>query len=142
MTDPFNLRRFVKAQDPVYSRILAELRHGEKRSHWMWFVFPQIQGLGSSPLAECYAISSLEEARAYLDHPQLGPRLIECCEILEAIEDRSAEEIFGYPDVDKLRSSMTLFDRAGDGETIFSRILNKFYAGEADPQTLERIGQG
>lgn len=141
MSDPFNLRRFVKAQDPVYSRVLAELRHGEKRSHWMWFVFPQIQGLGSSPLAECYAISSLDEARAYLDHPQLGPRLIECCEILETIEDSSAEEIFGYPDVDKLRSSMTLFARASDGETIFSRILNKFYAGEADPQTLERIGR-
>ena len=141
MSDPFNLRRFVKAQDPVYSRVLAELRHGEKRSHWMWFVFPQIQGLGSSPLAECYAITSLDEARAYLDHPQLGPRLIECCEILETIGDRSAEEIFGYPDVDKLRSSMTLFARASDGETIFSRILNKFYAGEADPQTLERIGR-
>ena len=142
MTDPFNLRRFVKAQDPVYSRVLAELRHGEKRSHWMWFVFPQIQGLGSSPLAECYAIASLEEARAYLDHPVLGQRLTECCEILETIGDHSAEEIFGYPDVDKLRSSMTLFARACDGETIFSRLLDKFYAGEADPQTLTRIDRG
>ena len=142
MTDEFNLRRFVKAQDPVYSRVLAELRHGEKRSHWMWFVFPQIQGLGSSPLAECYAITSLEEARAYLDHELLGPRLKECCEILETIEDHSAEEIFGYPDVDKLRSSMTLFARASEGENIFTRILDKFYAGEADPQTLDRIGRG
>jgi len=142
MTDPFNLRRFVKAQDPVYMQVLAELRLGEKRSHWMWFVFPQIAGLGSSPLAECYAISSLEEARAYLDHEQLGPRLNECCEILETIEDRSAEEIFGYPDVDKLRSSMTLFDRASEGNTVFSRILDKFYASEADAQTLARISRG
>ena len=139
MSDAFDLQRFVKAQDPVYTQVLAELRQGHKTSHWMWFVFPQIEGLGSSPMAQRYAITSLEEARAYLDHPLLGSRLHECCEILTTIADRSAEQVFGFPDVHKLRSSMTLFARASNAGTIFSRILDKFYAGEADPATLARI---
>jgi uncharacterized protein (DUF1810 family) len=114
VTDPFDLERFVEAQQPVYARVLGELRAGHKTSHWMWFVFPQIAGLGGSPMAIRYAIASLAEARAYLGHPVLGPRLRECCEILEGLEGARAEEIFGYPDVLKLRSSLTLFSRAAE----------------------------
>ncbi|MCM2399270.1 DUF1810 domain-containing protein [Rhizobium sp. S95] len=139
MNDPFALERFVKAQNPVYENVLAELRNGRKTSHWMWFVFPQVSGLGSSPMAEKYAISSLEEATAYLDHPVLGPRLWECCEILMTTEGSSAEDIFGYPDVLKLRSSMTLFSKAAPAPNIFGGILEKYYGGEPDPGTLPRI---
>ena len=141
MNDPFNLERFVEAQHPDYARVLAELRSGHKTSHWMWFVFPQIAGLGGSPMAIRYAIASLAEARAYLDHPVLGPRLRECCEILVGLEGASAEEIFGYPDVLKLRSSLTLFARAAaPGDTIFDAVLEKYYDGKPDPQTLAQIG--
>ncbi|PZU85624.1 MAG: DUF1810 domain-containing protein [Shinella sp.] len=139
MNDPFALERFVMAQGPVYDQVLAELRNGRKTSHWMWFVFPQMIGLGTSPMAEKYAISSLEEASAYLDHPILGPRLWECCEILMATEGLSADDIFGYPDVLKLRSSMTLFSKAAPAPNIFGGILEKYYGGEPDPGTLPLI---
>ncbi|WP_028735363.1 DUF1810 domain-containing protein [Ciceribacter selenitireducens] len=140
MTDPFDLERFVDAQQPVYARVLSELRNGHKTSHWMWFVFPQIAGLGGSPKAIRYAIASLAEARAYLDHPVLGPRLRECCEILAGLEGRTAEAIFGYPDVLKLRSSLTFFSRAaGQGDSVFDALLAKYYEGKADPQTLALI---
>jgi len=120
--------------------VLDELRAGRKTSHWMWFVFPQIRGLGCSPMAIRYAIGSLAEARAYLDHPVLGPRLRECCEILLGLQGTSAEEIFGYPDVLKLRSSLTLFARAaGPGDTVFETLLSKYYEGEPDPQTLALV---
>lgn len=139
MKDPFALERFVMAQGPVYDQVLAELRNGRKTSHWMWFVFPQMIGLGTSPMAEKYAISSLEEASAYLDHPILGPRLWECCEILMATEGLSADDIFGYPDVLKLRSSMTLFSKAAPAPNIFGGILEKYFGGEPDPGTLPLI---
>lgn len=140
MNDPFDLERFVEAQQLVYARVLRELRAGHKTSHWMWFVFPQIAGLGGSPMAIRYAIASLAEARAYLDHPVLGPRLIECCEILEGLESRTAEAIFGYPDVLKLRSSLTLFSRAvGEHDSVFDALLAKYYEGNPDPQTLALI---
>ncbi|MGX5668120.1 DUF1810 domain-containing protein [Rhizobium daejeonense] len=139
MNDPFALERFVLAQGPVYDHVLAELRNGRKTSHWMWFVFPQVNGLGTSPMAQKYAISSLEEATAYLDHPVLGPRLWECCNILMTTEGLSAEDIFGYPDVLKLRSSMTLFSKAAPAPNIFGGILEKYYGGEPDPGTLPLI---
>jgi len=136
----YNLERFVEAQKPVYARVLGELRAGHKTSHWMWFVFPQIAGLGGSPTAIRYAIASLAEARAYLDHPVLGPRLRECCEILKGLEGRTAEAIFGYPDVLKLRSSLTLFSRAGgERDSVFDRLLAQYYEGKPDPQTLALI---
>lgn len=139
MSEAFDLQRFVDAQRPVYAAVLTELRRGKKASHWMWFVFPQIQGLGSSPTARRYAIASLAEARAYLAHPVLGERLRECCEILLTLDGQTAEEIFGYPDVLKLRSSMTLFSRAGGDDTVFDQVLTRFYDGEADPATLARL---
>jgi uncharacterized protein (DUF1810 family) len=135
------LERFVQAQDSTYDRALAELRAGQKRSHWMWFVFPQIAGLGSSPTAQRYAIRDLTEARDYLAHPVLGPRLTECAEALLAVEGRSAGQILGYPDDLKLRSSMTLFaEAAGEGPAgVFQRVLDRYYDGEPDPATLQRI---
>ncbi|MGA5298730.1 DUF1810 domain-containing protein [Nucisporomicrobium flavum] len=135
------LERFVQAQDTTYDRALAELRAGSKRSHWMWFVFPQIAGLGSSPTAQRYAIRDLAEARAYLAHPVLGRRLTECAEALLAVEGRTAEQILGYPDDLKLRSSMTLFAEAAGEERAgpFRQVLDRFYDGEPDPATLERI---
>ena len=119
--DPFDLGRFIGAQDSVYERVLAELRDGRKRTHWMWFVFPQIDGLGHTSTARHYAIKSLAEARAYLDHPVLGKRLRECAEVLLAVEGRSASAIFGYPDDLKLCSSMTLFARAAEPGSVKSR---------------------
>ncbi len=139
MNDPFDFERFVKAQNPVYGEVLSELRNGRKTSHWMWFVFPQLRGLGNSPMAARYAISSLEEAAAYLDHPVLGPRLWECCDILMETDGLSADDIFGYPDVLKLRSSMTLFSKAAPAPSIFDGILEKYYDGEPDPGTLSRL---
>lgn len=136
--DPFNLRRFVEAQDDaaIYARALGELRDGHKRSHWIWFVFPQVAGLGSSPLSRAYAIRSLEEARAYLAHPTLGPRLRESCEALLANDPSlTAERILGGIDALKLRSSMTLFARADPTEQLFGEVLDRFYAGEPDPET-------
>lgn len=148
MSDPFKLQRFIDAQQPVYSRVCAELAAGRKESHWMWFVFPQLQGLGSSATARHFALGSLEEARAYLAHPLLGPRLRECTELVNRIERRSIEEILGYPDHLKFHSCMTLFaraaidpggaDHADDGRA-FEAALAKYFAGEGDPSTLRLL---
>jgi uncharacterized protein (DUF1810 family) len=137
--DPYNLSRFVEAQEPVFASVLSELRAGRKRSHWMWFVFPQIRGLGHSSTAEYYGIRSLAEAEAYLKHPVLGPRLIECCRLVNLIEGRSASEIFGYPDDLKFRSSITLFARAAPVEKVFADALDKYFAGAPDAATLARL---
>ena len=133
-----SLERFVKAQEGIYPRALAELKAGRKQSHWMWFIFPQIAGLGHSAMAQMYAIASLEEARAYLAHPLLGPRLRECCEAVLAVEGKSAHTIFGSPDDLKFRSSMTLFDLASPND-IFRAALDKYFDGEADPLTLQTL---
>lgn len=137
--DPYNLHRFVEAQAQVYKQACSELRSGYKSGHWMWFIFPQIDGLGSSSTARFYAISSLAEARAYLNHPVLGPRLEECCGIVNGVEGRSADEIFGYPDTLKFRSSLTLFARAAGENSVFHKTLDKYFQGESDPSTLERL---
>ncbi len=137
--DDFNLGRFVDAQAPVYARALAELRRGYKESHWMWFVFPQLAGLGRSGTALLYAIGSLAEARAYLAHPTLGPRLIECTQALLAHRDRGAEAIFGPVDAMKLRSSMTLFEAAGDDAGTFVEALDSFFGGARDAVTLRLL---
>jgi uncharacterized protein (DUF1810 family) len=139
MDDPFDLKRFVDAQAPVYQRVVAELRRGRKESHWMWFIFPQIKGLGSSPMANTYAIASRAEAQAYLDHPVLGARLRECTQLVNAVPDRSIAEILGYPDDLKFRSSMTLFAAVAADNKDFTDALDKFYGGKADPATLERL---
>jgi uncharacterized protein (DUF1810 family) len=128
----------VDAQAGVHERALAELRAGHKQSHWMWFVFPQISGLGSSPMSQHYALNSLKEARAYLEHPLLGARLRDCTRAVLAVEDRSAHEIFGAPDDLKFRSSMTLFDAAAPGD-IFRAALDKYFDGEGDPLTLKKL---
>ena len=137
--DPYNLQRFVDAQASVYERARAELERGRKTSHWMWFIFPQIRGLGRSRTAEKYAISSLEEARAYLAHPVLGARLRECARIVNQLEGTSLAEIFGFPDELKFRSSMTLFARAAPGEPMFREALRKYCGSEPDPLTLDRL---
>lgn len=137
--DPFDLRRFVDAQGGVYESVCEELRAGRKRSHWMWFVFPQLRGLGRSPTAVRFSISSIDEARAYLAHDVLGPRLRECARLVTAIDGRTAEEIFGWPDDMKLRSSMTLFARAAADNGDFVAVLEKFYGGEGDPATLRLL---
>ena len=139
MSDQYELKRFVDAQEGVYEQACAELRAGRKRSHWMWFVFPQIRGLGSSPTAVRFAISGMEEARAYLEHPVLGPRLRECTGIVVGVEGRSVEEIFGYPDDLKFHSSMTLFAKAAEEAGMFGEALEKYFGGEMDRGTLERI---
>jgi uncharacterized protein (DUF1810 family) len=138
-SDPFDLQRFVDAQARVYPGVVDELRTGRKRSHWIWFVFPQIAGLGSSSTAAHYGISSLDEARAYLRHDVLGPRLRECTQLVNAIQDRSIGAIFGSPDDMKLRSSMTLFARATHDNGDFVELLARYYAGEEDPLTLQRL---
>ncbi|OBJ02318.1 calpastatin [Mycobacterium alsense] len=137
--DPFDLERFVDAQAPVYRDVVAELSDGRKRSHWMWFVFPQLRGLGGSPTAAHFGISSLDEARAYLRHELLGPRLRECARLVNEVEGRSASAIFGSPDDLKLRSSMTLFARATDDNEEFLALLDKYYGGLQDPLTLDRL---
>jgi uncharacterized protein (DUF1810 family) len=134
--DTFNLQRFVDAQAPVYDAVVAELRAGAKRSHWIWFIFPQLAGLGRSPTAARFAISSLAEARAYLDHGILGARLRECAHLVNSIEGRSVDDIFGWPDNLKVRSSMTLFARATPDNAEFVGLLEKFYGGERDPATV------
>src|SRR6476620_1608516 len=139
MTDPYHLQLFVDAQNPVYGKVCAELRDGRKRSHWMWFIFPQIMGLGSSPLARKFAISSLAEAAAYLQHPILGPLLIECTRLVNLIEGRPIQQIFGYPDDLKFRSSMTLFAHAAGESQLFVDALQKYFKGEFDPTTLARL---
>jgi uncharacterized protein (DUF1810 family) len=137
--DQFDLRRFVDAQEPVYDEVLGELRNGRKRSHWIWFVFPQLRGLGRSPTAERFAISSLDEAGAYLEHDVLGPRLRECARLVAQIDGRSSDDIFGWPDNLKVRSSMTLFAHATDHNAEFRAVLDKFYDGEDDPATVELL---
>ena len=137
--DPFDLNRFVEAQAPVYRAVVDELRGGRKRSHWMWFVFPQLRGLGSSPMAARYGISSLEEAGAYLRHHLLGPRLHECAQLVNRVHGRSIGEIFGSPDDLKLCSSMTLFARATDDNQDFIALLDKYYDGRQDQLTLARL---
>jgi uncharacterized protein (DUF1810 family) len=133
--DPFTLERFVEAQDRVYGRVLAELRSGAKASHWMWFVFPQLAGLGSSPMARRFAISGRDEAAAYAAHPVLGPRLRDCTRLVNAVEGRTAHQIFGSPDDMKFRSSMTLFaDCAGEPQ-VFRDAIAKYFAGEPDPRS-------
>lgn len=136
-----HLQRFVEAQAFVYEQVGAELRAGRKRTHWMWYVFPQIAGLGASAMAQRFAIASLDEARAYLSHPVLGARLRECTRWVNAIEGRPIEQIFGYPDDLKFRSSMTLFAQATDDNAEFMGALSKYFGGEFDPLTLERIGR-
>jgi uncharacterized protein (DUF1810 family) len=138
-SDPFDLQRFVDAQARVYHTVLDELRGGRKRSHWIWFIFPQVAGLGSSSTAARYAISSLDEARAYLGHQLLGPRLRECARLVTAVQGRSITQIFGSPDDAKVRSSMTLFARATADNDDFLAVLEKYYGGEQDPLTVERI---
>lgn len=137
--DPHNLERFVKAQEPVFGRVISELRLARKTGHWMWFVFPQIKGLGHSPMAETYAISSRAEVEAYLNHPVLGARLRECIGLLLRTDGHSVEEIFGYPDNLKLRSSMTLFAHATADNQLFVDVLNKYFDGKEDPRTIERL---
>jgi uncharacterized protein (DUF1810 family) len=141
MDDPYDLARFVTAQDAqrTYDQATAELRAGSKASHWMWFVFPQITGLGQSSVSRRYAIRSVAEARAYLAHPVLGPRLVECSTIVAGLANRTAEQIFGGIDAQKLRSSMTLFLHADPGEPIFGRVLDLYFGSKPDPATEQRI---
>lgn len=136
---PFDLQRFVDAQARVYHTVVEELRAGRKRRHWIWFIFPQLQGLGSSPTAARYGISSIDEAEAYLRHEVLGPRLHECARLVNQITGRSIEEIFGSPDDLKVRSSMTLFARAADDDRDFRELLEKYYGGVEDPLTVRQL---
>jgi uncharacterized protein (DUF1810 family) len=136
VTDPYNLQRFLDAQDPVYDSVCAELREGEKRSHWMWFIFPQIKGLGHSPMANKFAISSQQEAEAYLGHPVLNARLRECARLVNLVDGKSIAEILGYPDDLKFRSSMTLFAYATRDDQVFKDALKKYFRGEFDRPTL------
>ena len=138
-SDPFDLSRFVDAQEGVYETALRELEDGQKRSHWMWFIFPQTAGLGLSSMAQRYAITSRRESKAYLEHPVLGPRLNACCSALLQVEGRSAEEIMGYPDFLKLKSSMTLFAAVSDGASLFSDVLKKYFSDQPDLRTIELL---
>jgi uncharacterized protein (DUF1810 family) len=137
--DPYDLQRFVDAQRGVYARAEAELRAGRKESHWMWYIFPQIKGLGQSAMAQKYALSSVAEATDYLKHPELGTRVRECTRIVTAIDGRSAQVIFGHPDYLKFHSSMTLFAHATSDNKTFMDALRKYYRSEFDPQTVERL---
>lgn len=137
--DPYNLKRFLDAQRGVYEQVERELRAGRKASHWMWFVFPQIKGLGHSAMAQKFAISSVTEAKAYLDHPLLGPRLRACTQLVTNVTGLSIEEIFGYPDFRKFQSSMTLFEQATDDNQVFKDALQKYYRAEHDRQTIVRL---
>ena len=138
-TDPHHLRRFVAAQDPVFEQVRSELQSGRKQGHWMWFVFPQLEGLGESEMARKYGISSRGEAEAYLAHPTLGPRLRESTDLVNAIEGSSIDSILGYPDNLKFRSSMTLFDLVAPGERVFKAALQKYFDGEPDGKTVQRL---
>jgi uncharacterized protein (DUF1810 family) len=138
--DPYDLDRFVRAQAPAYAAALAEIRGGRKRSHWMWFVFPLLEGLGTSEMARRYAIRDLDEARAYLAHPVLGARLVECMAAALEPEGRTAREIFGSPDDLKLRSSATLFARVSPAGSVFHRVLEQHFRDAPDERTLERLG--
>jgi uncharacterized protein (DUF1810 family) len=137
--DTHNLQRFVDAQHPIYGQVRDELAGGRKESHWMWFIFPQIKGLGTSATAQKYAISGIAEAEAYLGHPLLGFRLRECAQLVNAVNGRSIEDIFGYPDHLKFHSSMTLFARASPNDKVFTAALAKYFDGELDSKTLEQL---
>jgi uncharacterized protein (DUF1810 family) len=137
---PFDLQRFVEAQEGVYASVLRELRAGRKTTHWIWFIFPQLAGLGRSEMSLRYGIASLDEARAYLDHPVLGPRLRECVGAVLATSDKTADQIFGSLDAMKVRSSMTLFHRAAPDEPLFAEVLDRFYADRADAATDAMLG--
>jgi uncharacterized protein (DUF1810 family) len=141
MADTYNLQRFVTAQDSgsTYDHAVNELRRGRKMTHWMWYVFPQIAGLGFSATSRQYAISSVDEARAYLEHPVLGPRLKECAGIVAQIQGRSAEQIFGSIDAQKLHSSMTLFLHAAPNEPVFQQVIDQYFGGQADQETIRRL---
>jgi uncharacterized protein (DUF1810 family) len=138
-SDPYHLQRFVDAQAGVFDQVLAELRAGRKRSHWMWFVFPQVAGLGESDMARRYAISGSKEAAAYLEHEVLGPRLRECAELVNRVEGRKIEEIFAFPDDLKFHSSMTLFAAVAPAEQVFQIALDRYFAGGPDAATLARL---
>jgi uncharacterized protein (DUF1810 family) len=140
MDDPFNLARFVDAQSTEYEQVLRELRAGRKQSHWIWFIFPQLKGLGRSSTAEYYGIGSRDEAEAYLAHPVLGPRLRECTVLVNRLEGRTIDEIFGFPDNLKFRSSMTLFGEATGDNQLFKNALEKYFGSEPDARTLELLG--
>jgi uncharacterized protein (DUF1810 family) len=144
MDDPYRLGRFVDAQNlnGKYQEVISELRNGRKSSHWMWYVFPQMKGLGQSWMANEYAIGSLAEAQAYLGHPVLGPRLIECAQLLLAIDGKSASDIFGSLDAMKLRSSMTLFGRANSQQPVFRQVLDRYFKGSEDQETIRRLSSG
>ena len=141
MTDPFDLQRFVTAQDRVYAAVLDELRQGRKQTHWMWFVFPQLAGLGHSAMAERYALSGLDEASAHLVHPVLGPRLRECTELVNSVSGKSAHDIFSSPDDMKFRSSMTLFAEVEKEGSPFGEALERYFAGERDRRTMDILAQ-
>ena len=138
--DPYSLSRFVRAQEEDHRQALAEIAAGRKRTHWMWYIFPQFAGLGVSPISMEYSIRSLDEARAYLAHPVLGPRLLQCSEALLRVAGRSATEIFGFPDDLKLRSCATLFGQVSPPGSVFDRLLEKYFAGEPDGRTLRLLG--
>jgi uncharacterized protein (DUF1810 family) len=137
--DPYNLARFIEAQDQEYARALAEIRSGRKRSHWMWYIFPQVDGLGLSSTSRRYSIKSLDEATAYLRHPVLGPRLVESAQAVLDVDGRSASEIFGSPDDLKLRSSATLFAHVSPAGSVFERLLERYFDGHRDDRTLALI---
>ncbi len=139
MEDPHDLQRFVTAQDPVYDQVCAELRNGRKQSHWIWYIFPQLRGLGHSQTAAAFGIASREEAEAYLRHPVLGERLRECTRLVNMVQGRSVSQIFGYPDDLKFRSSMTLFSIVTPDNQVFKDALQKYFGGEPDRLTLERL---
>ena len=139
VNDPYHLQRFVDAQQPVFEDVCRELQDGRKRSHWMWFIFPQIRGLGRSEMALRFAISSRDEAAAYLEHAILGARLRKCSRIVAALNGHSIEDIFGYPDTMKFQSSMTLFAHVATDNEVFNDCLRKYFEGEADPHTLARL---
>lgn len=140
MADTFDLNRFVTAQEPVYDAVVRELAAGRKSSHWMWFIFPQLRGLGRSSTATFYGIASAAEALAYWRHPLLGARLLECCSVLLRIKGKTALEVLGSPDDMKLRSSMTLFERAAPDATVFAQVLELYFDGQRDSRTLELVG--
>jgi len=137
--DPYDLNRFLSAQEGVYDRALAELKSGQKRTHWMWYIFPQIDGLGHSPTAKRYSIKSIKEARQYLNHPVLGKRLLECTEAVVALKGGSLSEIFGFPDDLKFKSSMTLFEKIAGAGSVFSSALDRYCHGERDAATLSLL---
>jgi uncharacterized protein (DUF1810 family) len=139
MGKPFDLQRFVDAQEPVFEQVLAELRAGRKQSHWMWFIFPQLMGLGHSAMAIRYAISSREEAEAYVQHPILGPRLRDCTRLVNLVEGRSIGQIFSSPDDLKFRSCMTLFAQATSDNEVFEDAVKKYFGGECDSRTLQKL---